>query len=161
MENKNFAEHLTTPISDDEIKKSLDKNKINIYRSNHIYLRFCLLLSKYVTETYFGCNYFKSTHDKEQHLKWCFNKTSSILSKEGIDFTLNKELFDYFFDMFDANIYLISENDYNEKLIYKTYVDNWKYIFNSIYMKNIKKHNYDLEVYLDIYSLFEKTYDRN
>lgn len=95
---------------------------------------------------------FTPPEQRVHHFKWCWDSTLKDFSDEGIHFKQSIDLFDYFQHHFLDTFYLSDEKD-DLDMIKARSINLWKYILSN----TTNKTQSDVDTFLDIYKLFEKT----
>ena len=100
-------------------------------------------------DTYMGDD-VTGIEEQINHFDWCWNKNLENFNKEGICFK-GEKLYDYFLAFMTEVFYPIE----NKPIGYtdKTSVKLWSDIFNY----NRYKTNSDMDTFLEIYKIFEKS----
>jgi hypothetical protein len=141
------------------IKQPLSKTSLSVlYSANNVKFERVQLFSDFiqslivkVLDTYMGDDLTKP-EQRVEHFRWCWNKNIEDFKEEGIEFTETGEIYDYFSEfMFDIFYSTKDKSDIeaNRREMNKI----WKYIFN--YSTN--KTRSDVELFLEVYKMFEKT----
>lgn len=125
-----------------------------IYSSNSISYDKCNLYSDFIQslitivfDTYMGDDITKES-DKLRHFQWVWYTNLDNFNKEGIKFNDTLELYDYFLIYLFESFYNIPTKD---KLLYDTILMVWLKLFDM----NILKTKSDMDLFLDIYKVFE------
>ncbi len=126
-----------------------------MYRINNVipersalYLDFSHSLFDTVVSTYMGDELMDTKRIKE-HFDWCWKKTIESFQKENIYFE-GTELYNYFFTLFLESFY--SENDKSDVNINKI-LEFWQDIFRYSTQKTLS----EIEAFIDLYKIFEKS----
>lgn len=144
-----FINHMTRPLSDMAIDIIYTTNNVIQERAD-FYRDFVLSLDNLILSTYLG---HELTDEKERvnHFNWCWDKTCVNLNQRNINFTINKTayvyLLDYYLDFYYSNKIL---NNYH-------ITDFWEYTFDY----NILKSRSDLDNFITIYKILEKSYKKD
>lgn len=142
-----FIEYISKPMEKDDILLMYKINNI-IPERGSLYLDFTHSLFETVTTTYLGDEVMDGKAVK-QHFDWCWNQTITSFKKEKIYFD-STELYNYFFTLFVESFY--SENDKSDGNVNKLlefWVDIFKY--------STSKTQSELEAFIDLYKLFDKS----
>jgi len=140
--------HLFGSVSDEEMQRRYQQKNIQPARFD-IYQKFILTLIDVVYETYLGADCIYKEADIESHFRWCFNKTCANLKDARFKFEENQDLYNYFLDFFQLNLYL-SEDSRENNLAY----------FRSFFYMEGNNNNCDLSSFLDLYETFDRTEHR-
>lgn len=147
IQTLDFIEYISKPMEKDDIILLYRINNITPERTN-LYLDFSHSLFDLVVTTYLGDDVMGENSFKE-HFNWCWTTTVTNFKKEGIYFD-STELYNYFFTLFLESFY--SENDKSEMNINKL-LEFWQDIFK--YSTN--KTRSEIEAFIDLYKLFDKS----
>jgi len=145
---KKFINYMATPLSLLAIDLIYTSNNI-VYERADLYRDFILTLDDLIETTYLG---HELTEEKERlnHFNWCWNKASEAISQKNIKFIRNNDAYVYFLDYYFDTFY--SNNNVNFKI-----GDFWSYIFNY----NIEKSRSDLDSFINLYKILEKSYKKD
>lgn len=141
------------------IKTPLSKTSLNVlYSANNIRFEKCQLFGDFIesliviiVDTYMGDEYTKPDQ-REEHFQWCWDRNIDNFLDEGIEFTNTTEVFNYFKHFMMDSYYFSSDKgniEYNKTYLIKI----WKYIFDY----NTNKTRSDVEIFIEVYKMFEKT----
>jgi len=144
-----FFSYINKPLNNDDIIKSLKEHNIIIERVA-IYYDFTLSLVELIYTTYLGDDIIKSVEDKNNHYNWCFNKTVMNFKSYTIDFSGNKELYNYF--KFFVNETFYNDKNKTDELNYKL-LTLWEYVFDF----NKDKSKSDIDSFIEVYKIFNRT----
>ena len=147
-----FLKYMSKPLT----KKNLDL----VYTSNNIvferaelYRDFILTLNDLILTTYLG-DAFTNAKERVNHFNWCWNSTAEALNHPQINFTDNvdckKYFINFYFDVFYDMDKIAEEDNINKINLV------WETIFNY----NIEKPRTDLDTFLTLYRVFEKSYKK-
>jgi hypothetical protein len=142
-----FIEYISKPMKKDDILLMYRINNVIPERSA-LYLDFSHSLFDTVVSTYMGDELMDTKRIKE-HFDWCWKKTIESFQKEKIYFE-GTELYNYFFTLFLESFY--SENDKSDLNINKI-LEFWQDIFRYSTEKTLS----ELEAFIDLYKIFEKS----
>src|SRR5208283_5627547 len=103
------------------------KDRVEIYKD------FATNLLYYIYNFYIDKETLSADEDIQNHYSWCFNKVCNEFKLEGLDFSNNKELKDYYYAYYYHQFYKVNNNkdcslEYYEKF--------WKNIFEIDKQKN-------------------------
>lgn len=141
-----FISDITENLKTHEIVREYKNNNINKVRLE-TYKDFIINLCHYIGDTFLGYDIIKSTKDKKNHFKWAFNKVCNDFLEEDIDFKSNDELFDYFFEYFNATLY--ENEDYSIEFLLEYWEETLEYSYD--------KTRSDLEGMIEVYNIFERS----
>lgn len=149
IQDKKFLTHLFGEVSEEIMQRSFREKDVQPVRFAW-YQRFLLTLIDNVYETYLGADCIYRSSDIEAHFRWCFNKTSSDLKDTNRKFEENKDLYNYFLDFFQLNLYMSEDSREN----------NLAYFRSFFHMSSVKLAPCDMSSFLDLYEIFDKTEHR-
>jgi len=118
---ENFFKWLVIPVPKDELETYFNMNNINREKVD-LFSDILISLNNTITKTYLGdsenssLSVEYSDEDKEKHFDWCWNKTLSNFSKEGINFEIKGEHYDYFKTFFEDIFYNQNEKNIRESI---------------------------------------------
>ena len=140
---------MATPLSLLAIDLIYTSNNIVFERAD-LYRDFILTLDDLIETTYLG---HELTEEKERlnHFIWCWNQASEFISQKNIKFMRNNDAYIYFLDYYFDTFYS------NKKTVDFKISDFWKYIFNY----NIEKSRSDLDSFINLYKILEKSYKKD
>ena len=147
---RNFLSYIRTPLS---------QNSLNVlYSANNVKYERCQLFSDFtqslickIMDTYMGDG-FTTPEQRIEHFEWCWNATLNDFICEGIEFKESIELFHYFQQHILDTFYTSTEKNDIDKTKVKL-INLWKYILSN----TTNKTRSDVDTFLDVYRLFEKT----
>lgn len=146
-ENVNkLMRHMSRPLSLLQIELIYDSNQISYERSD-LYYDFTLTLDNLIDTTYLGHD-MMDEKERLTHFNWCWNKTCDLVNTKTIKFNKNDEAYVYFLDLYFETFYNENSQHYLDIKMY------WDFLFNY----NIEKTRSDIDRYLKIYKVFEKSY---
>lgn len=131
-----------------------------IYTSNNIvfervdlYRDFILTLNDLVFTTYLGDEH---TNEEQRitHFNWCWNYVSDKLAHGNISFKKNKDAHVYFINFYFDTFY---DTDKTGEIGLPIKIHE---VWNSIFDYNIEKPRTDLDTFITLYRVFEKTYKK-
>jgi hypothetical protein len=123
-------------------KFNIIKDRIGIYED------FTFNLLYYIKQYYLDKETLKLDVDIKNHYNWCFNKVCDEFKEEGLDFSTNEKLREYFYGYYYHQIYKI------EEIQPLTYYENfWEKIFE-VDEKRAKNKNI-LKVLIEVYQIFD------
>ena len=154
MENIDKINKLLTNLTKILSKEATDL----IYSSNNIkydrvnlYNDFIQSLILIIFDTYMGDD-FTTQENRIEHFKWCWKKNIENFKNEGISFNNTLDLYDYFM-VFLFEVYYITPNKKNNKILTDNISKMWLNLFN---MDILKSHS-DMNSFLELYQIFEKS----
>lgn len=150
---ENFFNYITKPLSPDDVDVWFRANNI-IHEKMELFSDFTHSLNRIVIETYLGetppSNETKITltkEDKIKHFEWCWNKTVSNFSKEGILFESSGEHYDYFKTFFEDIFYNQEEDKIRNSI---------SIFFHDLFDKEKAFTKSDLDMIITIYKILDK-----
>jgi len=148
---KNFA-YVNNLMSKESISLIYDANNVK-YDKCQLYGDFVMSLIKLIYSTYLGDD-VTDEEDRKKHFEWCWKKNVSNFEKEGI-YIDSYKLSEYFFEFMFLVFYLDDDKD-NEKIKEMDY-KLWTEVFDC----NKLKTNSEVDAFIEIYNLFEKSVKKN
>lgn len=140
-----LIQHVSENLKSHEIVKEYKNNNINKIRLQ-TYRDFIINLCHYIGDTYLGQDIIRTNKNKRDHFRWSFKKVCDEFKEEGLDFSNSEELFEYFFEYFNATLY---ENEmYEIDFLIDYWEETLEYSFD--------KTRSDLEGMIEIYVIFDK-----
>ena len=126
--------------------------KYNIVHERiEIYKDFALNLLYYIYNYYLDSETLSEDQDIYNHYSWCFNKVCDEFLMEGLNFTENQELKEYYYSYYYHQFYKPSNPNQDMSLKYhKTF---WKNIFNI----NEHKNKNIINILIEIYTIYDKS----
>ena len=121
-----------------EKKYSIVKDRVEIYRD------FALNLLYYIHHYYIDRETLSEDQDIYNHFKWCFNKVCAEFLEEGLDFTHNKELKQYYYAYYYHQFYRATSNQDTSLQYFEKF---WKNIFEIDKQRNRNLINILIEIY--------------
>jgi hypothetical protein len=122
------------------------KDRVEIYKD------FALNLLFYIHTYYIDKESLCEDEDIYNHYSWCFKKVCDEFLKEGIDFSKNLELKEYFYRYYYHQFYNIKGN-VNQDTSLEYYEKFWRNIFEIDKQKNKNIIN----ILIEIYSIYDKS----
>jgi hypothetical protein len=148
----NFFKYMSRPLRLTSIEVIYTSNNIVFERAD-LYRDFILTLNDIIITTYLG-DELTNEDEQQNHFNWCWNRTAKLLNHHKIQFDDNKSAFDYLSNFYFETFYLINKNSEGNNIIE---IENiWKYIFNY----NIEKPRSELDTFVSLYKVFEKSYKK-
>lgn len=143
-----FLNYINKPLSKENMSTLYLTNNV-IYERTVIYQDFILSLIDLVCETYMG-DEITDDDQKINHFDWCWNMTLANFIGEGIDFSGNDELYEYFLNFMLETFYLAKLK--SDKLHFNL-LKLWSYLFGI----TSPKTRADIDSFLEVYELFDKS----
>lgn len=124
-------------------KYMIIKDRVEIYKD------FTINLLSYIMDFYLDNKTLNADNDIRNHYNWCFNKVCDEFKEEGLDFSNNENLRQYFYDFFYHQFYKRE----NQDIVYTYYEKFWLNIFN------IEKQNNKniMNTMVELYNIFDKS----
>jgi hypothetical protein len=142
--------YIKQPLSEHGISMIYMANNIKYDRSM-LYSDFVLSLLGLVFETYMGDEITNSS-ERIKHFNWCWDKNLDNFKKEGVIFTDVQNLNSYFLE-FTFEVFYSLEDKENNKQVTSNIISLWKFMFQ----QDGKKSQSDVDSFIEIYNLFEKS----
>jgi hypothetical protein len=117
------------------------KDRVEIYKD------FALNLLYYIHKYYLGKDILCEDTDIYNHYSFCYNKVCEEFFLEGLDFSDNAELKEYFFTYYYHQFYKISKDNMNQDTSQAYYEKFWRNIFEFTNQKNKNILNILIELY--------------
>lgn len=152
MDLNNILNNIKKELDKKSIEIILKENYINFNRSD-IYFNFIRILSSTIFSTYLGSEYIKTKEDIIGHYNWCFNDTCNKFIKMGVDFTSNKEVYNYFLDYYEDGIY---NSEKGKEYIEQNVSDYFRLLFEFRETKPM----ISMMAFIDIYNTFNSTFTK-
>lgn len=125
-------------------KYKIIKDRVEIYKD------FTINLLNYIVDYYLDNKTLGLDEDIRNHFNWCFNKVCDEFKLEGIDFSGNKKLREYFYDFYYHQFY--KREFVNGELINIAQYDKfWRNVFDI----NRIKHKNIINTLIEIYTIFD------
>jgi hypothetical protein len=150
---ENFFNYLSKNLNQDEVDIWFNANNI-IPEKLELYYDFTISLHNLIVDTYLGENIDNETkvtlsdEDNKKHFDWCWKKTVYNFTKEGLEFNMDGDHYDYF-ESFFYEIFYQQDNKHLKDSIGKFFSD----VFNR--EKPFTKSDMDM-----IYTIY-KSLDKN
>ena len=145
-----FLNYIKNPLSETSINILYDANNVR-YDKCQLYSDFIGSLLMIIFDTYMG-DIITSEKQQLEHFDWCWNKNIDNFKEEDIIFDSNQELHDYFLEFMFEVYYSVGDKD-DKPYINDNLIVLWEYIFD--YKK--PKSRSDVDSFIEIYNIFEKT----
>jgi len=127
------------------------EKKFGIVRDRvELYKDFALNLLYYIHNYYLDSDTLSKDQDIYNHFKWCFKKVCEEFLKEGLDFTQNKELQEYYYAYYYHQFYKVTGN---QDISLSYFEKFWKQIFEIDKQKNKNLIN----ILIEIYNIYDKS----
>jgi len=127
-------------------KYHIIKDRVEIYKD------FALNLMYYIQHYYIDYESLSQDEDIYNHFKWCFNKVCAEFALEGIDFSENMALKEYFYTYYYHQFYRAKNNSAHDTTI-QHFEKFWKQIFEIDKQKNKNIIN----ILIEIYQIYDKS----
>lgn len=137
-------------ISEYQLLKEIKAHNVLLERVQ-LYHEFVTNLVYYIYNTYLGADYISTTKDIEGHFDWAYNKVMREFKQEGIDFSTNSNLKEYFMDYFDTMLYSNSNAIDDLDGILKSW--------NEVFTLRPEKEKAEFELLLELYEKFDITFN--
>lgn len=131
--------------------KLIDKKVTIIKDRVETYKDFNFNLLYYVYEYYLDSETLNTNRDIHNHFRWCFRKVNKEFLDEGLDFTTNKELEDYYYTYYYYEFYTADIDDMDKS--YKYHNKFWKEVFDYNKQKNKNLTN----ILIELYEVFDES----
>jgi len=141
-------DNMTRPLTLLEIELIHSSHNI-IYERSDLYLDFILTLDDLIESTYLGHDLIDSV-ERINHFNWCWNKTCVLINTNLIKFNKNNIVYTHLLDKYLESFY----DDKKSDVIHLG--EFWKSIFNY----NIEKSRYNIDIYIELYKMFEDSYKK-
>ena len=147
-----FLRYMSKPLSNSALELVYTSNNV-IFERVDLYRDFLLSLNDLILITYMGDDV---TNEEEQmnHFNWCWNTTCKALNHSQIVFNKNLELHMYFLNFYFDTFYSVDKDEE------KTNIANFHPLWDSIFNYNIEKPRTDLDTFLILYRLFDKSHKK-
>jgi len=122
------------------------KDRVEIYKD------FAVNLLYYIHHYYIDKESLSADEDIRNHYNWCYKKVCDEFLKEGLDFTHNEELREYFYAYYYHQFYNI-ERKVNQDTSLEYYEKFWRNIFEIDRQKNKNIIN----ILIEIYNIYDKS----
>lgn len=113
------------------------KDRVEIYKD------FTINLINYIIDFYLDKITLSADVDIQNHFNWCYNKVCDEFQKEGLDFSKNKKLREYFYQFYYNQFYKRE----NQDISLAFYDKFWRNIFEIDKQKNRNVINTMVELY--------------
>jgi len=117
------------------------KDRVEIFKD------FAINLLYYIYNNYIDKESLSDDIDIKNHFNWCFNLVCNEFKEEGIDFSTNTELWEYYFSYYYNQFYKIKGNP-TQDVKFNYYENFWKDIFEINKPKNKNMVNLLIEIYM-------------
>jgi len=148
MNTGEFIKYISTPLTQEEMILLYKANNIN-YNKCSLFFDYIVSLNCKVYDTFLGDDVINREKDIESHFLWCFKDVVKDFKEEGIKFSDDDELRDYFYNFYIEVFYNSnSKKDSIEKL---NKLAQFSFDYHRI------KTRSDMDVLIELYRLFEKS----
>ena len=132
-----------------EKKYFIIKDRVETYKDFTLNLLYC------INHYYLDDVSLSKDKDINNHFNFCFNKICDNFLLEGLDFTTNNELREYFRHYYYHRFYKAQSNpELDTSLNY--YVKFWTQIFD---VDNINKKNI-IRIFVELYNIFDQSINK-
>lgn len=133
-----------------EKKYSIVKDRVEIYRD------FSINLLYYIHKYYLDKETLSNDEDIWNHFKWCFKKVCDEFLEEGLDFTNNKELKDYYFAYYYHQLYRANATQ-------DTTLPHFEKFWKNVFEVDKQKNKNIINILIEIYNIYDKSinFERN
>jgi len=147
-----FLKYMSRPLPLPSIELVYSSNNVAFERVD-VYRDFILTLTDLIITTYMGDN-ITDGDEQFNNFNWCWNKASDIMSLPNIKFHRNEDGHKYFSNFFFDNFYSLDKKGEEKRISNITNV--WRFIFDY----NVEKSRSELDNFITLYKVFEKTYKK-
>lgn len=139
---------MSRPLTLDNIDLIYTTNNI-VFERCDLYRDFVLTLDDLINATYLGHEITKDV-ERLNHFKWCWIKSGKLMNQNKIIFTKNTDAYIYFLD-------------YYLDLFYSEEIDkiNMNYTWDFIFDYNIEKSRSEVDSFINLYKILEKSYKKD
>lgn len=136
-------------ISEYQLLKEIRAHNVLLERVQ-LYHEFVTNLVYYIYNTYLGADYISTSEDIEGHFNWAYTKVIDEFKEEGIDFSNNSYIKDYFIVYFTTMLY-----NNAKPLEIETILKSW----NQVFTLRPEKDKMEFELLLELYERFDTTFN--
>ena len=119
------------------------KDRVQIYKD------FALNLLYYIYYYYLDKETLNEDQDIKNHFNWCFKKVCNEFLKEGLDFSKNHELNEYFYSYYYHQFYTGNNQDTSLKYFEK--------FWGNIFEIDKQKNKNIINILIEIYNIYDKS----
>lgn len=152
--NREFLNYIKTPLSENSVAVLYSANNVS-YEKSMLFSDFVQSLLTIVFDTYMGDD-ITPVEERPKHFEWCWKQNIKNFNEEGINFSDNKESYNYFFEFMNEVFYSIDDKNDKEHITTNIRV-LWLFIFS---YNNVKSRS-DVDNFIEIYNILEKSLVRN
>lgn len=145
-----FLSYIKTPLSENSIAVLYSANNVN-YDKCELFSDFVQSLLSLVFDTYLGDD-VSTDNDKKKHFKWCWDKNINNFKDENIVFDDINIPYNYFLEFMFEVFYDITNKDNNNKIPITI-----KALWLSVFSYNSPKSRSDIDNFIEIYGILDKT----
>jgi len=120
------------------------KDRVEIYKD------FAMNLLYYIYNYYIDRESLNADEDIHNHYVWCFNKVCAEFKQEGIDFSNNEELREYFYAYYHHQFYLADGNQ-------DVSIEYFEKFWNNIFEIDKQKNKNIINILVEIYNIYDKS----
>ena len=135
---------------------TVNKKYVIIRDRVEIYKDFTLNLLYYIVDYYLDDKTLSDDVDIKNHFNFCFNKVCDEFNKEGIDFSKNEVLREYFYQFYYLQFYKINKDSNSQDITITHFIKFWKNVFNFEKQKN----QTILSTLIEIYTVFDTSMNK-
>jgi len=135
---------------------TVNKKYVIIRDRVEIYKDFTLNLLYYIVDYYLDDKTLSDDVDIKNHYNFCFNKVCDEFNKEGIDFSKNEVLREYFYQFYYLQFYKINKDSNSQDITITHFIKFWKNVFNFEKQKN----QTILSTLIEIYTVFDTSMNK-
>lgn len=139
---KQFLKYVTQPVSLEDMNIWVKSNNINIEKTELFYDYICSL-HLLIEDTYLGSDVIKEDNDRLGHFNWCWDSIVDDLKKENINFELEGNHHEYFWNFFYESFYIHKNNQEQS--------DKIKEFLEVLFLIHIPKTKSELDMLSEIY----------
>lgn len=137
----------TTDVKTTQQKIVLIRDRVDLYKD------FAINLIHYIDKYYIDKTSLSTDVDIDHHFSFCYKKVVDEFKRECIDFSGNKELYEYFHSYYYENLYKTDRFDHKDELPLNDYIGLWKNVFS---LEGVKNKN-TIGLLVEIYNIFDKS----
>ena len=145
-----FLSYIRTPLSNSSIVVLLGANNVK-YESTQLYSDFIQSLLCVIFDTYMGDDITNEVN-RINHFKWCWHQNLNNFKKEEIHFGHSQEVYDYFLEFMYEVFYSI-EGKESKPHIATTIKSLWL----SLFSYDVKKTRSDMDNFIEVYGILDKS----
>lgn len=147
-----FLRYMSRPLSYSALEVVYNSNNIAFERAD-LYRDFILSLNDLILATYLGDD-VTNENDQLKHFNWCWNATCKVFDHSQIIFSKNVEIYSYFMNFYFDTFYRADKDEESGN------IEKIHHLWETIFDYNIEKPRTDLDSFLIVYRIFEKSYKK-